>query len=111
MPVRGFGNKPFCDNTHQEVGFHHDGSLGKNGLLPEEASEDHTLAMDLTPNGPLLLRGEVEIRDAAGEVSYKGSKAVLCRCGSSASKPFCNGSHVRPGWREDHQGLKREGTD
>ena len=105
------GNKPFWDNSHHEVGFHHDGSLGKNGLLREEASEDHSLAMHLIPNGQLLLRGEVEIRDAAGEVLYKGSKAVLCCCASSASKPFCDGSHVRPGWRADLRGLKREGTD
>jgi hypothetical protein len=24
----------------------------------------------------------------------------LCRCGRSACKPFCDGSHVRTGWRE-----------
>ncbi len=52
-------------------------------------------------NGPLLLHGEVEIRDAGGETSYRGNKTALCRCGRSANKPFCDGSHARTGWRED----------
>ncbi|MDQ3182098.1 MAG: CDGSH iron-sulfur domain-containing protein [Actinomycetota bacterium] len=28
------------------------------------------------------------------------SRAALCRCGRSANKPFCDGSHTRTGWRE-----------
>lgn len=95
------GYKPFCDNTQKEIGFHHDGSLGGNRLSPEEASNGHALGVVPTPNGPLLLMGEVEVRDAAGEVSYRGSKTALCRCGRSANKPFCDGSHARTGWHED----------
>lgn len=95
------GNKPFCDNTHKEIGFHHDGSLGENRLSSEEASNGHALGFVPTPNGPLLLMGEVEVRDAAGEVSYRGSKTALCRCERSADNPFCDGSHARTGWHED----------
>lgn len=94
-------NKPFCDNTHKEVDFQHNGSLGENHLSPEEASKGNALAIVPTPNGPLLLRGEVEIRNAAGEASYRGGKAALCRCGRSGNKPFCDGNHARTGWRED----------
>ena len=95
------GNKPFCDNTHQEIGFSHDGSLDENHLRTEEASGDHALGILPAPNGPLLLKGEVEIQDATGTVSYTGNKTALCRCGRSANKPFCDGSHARTGWRED----------
>lgn len=95
------GNKPFCDNTHEEIGFSHDGSLGENRLSPSEASEDRTLTIVPAPDGPLLLHGEVEIRSALGESSYRGGKTALCRCGRSANKPFCDGSHARTGWRED----------
>jgi len=94
------GNKPFCDNTHKETGFSHDGSLGENRLSREEIPNGRALGVVPTPNGPLLLHGKVKIRDASGEVSYEGGKAALCRCGSSGNKPFCDGSHARTGWRE-----------
>ncbi len=95
------GNKPFCDNTHLETGFSHDGSLGENHIRTEEAPVGHTLGIVPAPNGPLLVHGQVELEDAAEEVSYSGNKAALCRCGRSANKPFCDGSHARTGWRDD----------
>ena len=38
---------------------------------------------------------------ADGTVIRETSKAYLCRCGHSAKKPFCDGSHKRVGWTED----------
>jgi CDGSH-type Zn-finger protein/uncharacterized Fe-S cluster protein YjdI len=93
-------NKPFCDNTHKEIGFRHEGSLGENLLSSGEAANGRALIVVPITNGPYLLRGEVEIRDAAGQSAYRGSKASLCRCGCSENKPFCDGSHTRTGWRE-----------
>jgi CDGSH-type Zn-finger protein/uncharacterized Fe-S cluster protein YjdI len=94
-------NKPFCDNTHKEIGFRHEGSLGENRLSSGEAANRRALRVVPITNGPYLLRGEVEIRDAAGRSAYRGSKASLCRCGHSENKPFCDGSHARTGRRED----------
>jgi CDGSH-type Zn-finger protein len=46
------------------------------------------------PDGPLVVRGTVEIADADGTVIEHGGGAVaLCRCGKSAVKPFCDGNH------------------
>lgn len=48
------------------------------------------------PNGPLSIQGKgITIKDAAGNVfDLAGREAVsLCRCGASANKPFCDGSH------------------
>jgi len=94
-------NKPFCDNTHKEISFRHEGSLGENRLSLGEAANGRALRVVPITNGPYLLRGEVEIRDAAGRSAYRGSKASLCRCSRSENKPFCDGSHARTGWRED----------
>ena len=46
-------------------------------------------------NGPYLVQGPIELRDAEGNVlDTAGKKAIaLCRCGSSANKPFCDGTH------------------
>ena len=48
-------------------------------------------------NGPFLVTGPFTLTDADGEV-YElpaGSSVVLCRCGHSANKPFCDASHKR----------------
>jgi CDGSH-type Zn-finger protein len=46
-------------------------------------------------NGPLIVSGEFELRDAGGNAfGLGGRKQIgLCRCGASANKPFCDGSH------------------
>jgi CDGSH-type Zn-finger protein len=47
-------------------------------------------------NGPLLVKGPMEIRDAAGNVvppKDASGTVALCRCGQSKSKPFCDGTH------------------
>lgn len=52
------------------------------------------------PDGPLIARGEFELRSTKGEVIPKGRRTVaLCRCGLSSIKPFCDGSHKTAGFR------------
>ena len=50
-------------------------------------------------NGPLLVRGGVKVLDAEGNVLFEGENAALCRCGGSANKPFCDGTHLTNGFR------------
>jgi CDGSH-type Zn-finger protein len=46
------------------------------------------------PDGPLLVRGEFEIRTADGTPVPQHRRTVaLCRCGKSTIKPFCDGTH------------------
>ncbi len=53
------------------------------------------------PDGPYEVTGPIEIADRNGQpVQPSAEKAYLCRCGRSANKPFCDGSHARTGWRE-----------
>lgn len=51
-------------------------------------------------NGPFKVTGPVQIVDAEGRefVVPQGSSIVLCRCGHSATKPFCDTSHKRLGF-------------
>ena len=52
------------------------------------------------PDGPLQLKGEVEVLDPQGNViPGKSGDVFLCRCGHSANKPFCDGSHKREGFK------------
>lgn len=44
-------------------------------------------------NGPYIITGSFEVVDAEGNV-FETKKAVsLCRCGQSANRPFCDGTH------------------
>jgi CDGSH-type Zn-finger protein len=51
-------------------------------------------------DGPLKVTGDVEIVSADGTVLRRMNEAWLCRCGRSANKPFCDGSHKRIGFRD-----------
>ena len=62
------------------------------------------MATKVTPlnNGPLRIEGEFEICDAGGQTFGLAGRTVisLCRCGQSANKPFCDGSHARTGFAD-----------
>lgn len=55
------------------------------------------------PDGPLLVRGAVQLCDENGEAIETARRTVaLCRCGLSAIKPFCDGTHKLAGFRTDN---------
>ncbi len=62
------------------------------------------MSTKITPlnNGPLRIEGEFAIYDAQGnQFGLSGRTAIsLCRCGQSANKPFCDGSHARTGFQD-----------
>ena len=46
------------------------------------------------PDGPLLVRGDFTVVDAAGrDVPGARRTSAFCRCGKSRDKPFCDGTH------------------
>lgn len=56
-------------------------------------------------DGPNMLVGTIEIRNAAGELIKTAKRVALCRCGASESKPFCDGSHKRIGFSDPGPSL------
>jgi len=91
-------NKPFCDSSHHEIGFNATGepASGKTDAL---AVRNGVLAIDPQLNGPLSVRGSLEITSGTGRVVSRVTAAKLCRCGGSATKPFCDGTHARIGFK------------
>jgi CDGSH-type Zn-finger protein len=53
-------------------------------------------------DGSIKVEGDFIILDPQGnEFGLAGRKAIsLCRCGASANKPFCDGSHKRIGFQD-----------
>jgi CDGSH-type Zn-finger protein len=60
---------------------------------------DGPLAIDPQTNGPLRVRGNLEIVSGTGRVIARVTSTYLCRCGGSSTKPFCDGTHAKIGFR------------
>jgi len=93
-------NKPFCDNSHIAAGFE---ATGEPETMPSEPLEVRGGALQVSPlrDGPLHVRGPLEICCGTGRTVTRTENVKLCRCGGSASKPFCDGTHARIGFRSE----------
>jgi uncharacterized Fe-S cluster protein YjdI len=67
-----------------------------DGVTPEPVAVG--VEVGPQPNGPLYLRGDIEVRDADGNLIRRTTRAALCRCGWSDNKPFCDTTHARIGF-------------
>lgn len=64
--------------------------------MSEQAATGPTI--DVTENGPYAIQGTVEVRDASGATVFEEGRTMLCRCGRSSNKPFCDGTHKKVGF-------------
>ena len=54
--------------------------------------------IEVVKNGPYRVSGACRVRNARGEDVPARGRFVLCRCGSSSNKPFCDGTHAKIGF-------------
>jgi len=90
-------HKPYCDNSHVAARFQASGEPPTQESTPLGV-RNGPLKVTAAPNGPLLVKGSVEICSGTGRTVTRTQKTALCRCGASADKPFCDGSHQRTGF-------------
>jgi CDGSH-type Zn-finger protein/uncharacterized Fe-S cluster protein YjdI len=91
-------NKPFCDGSHNAAGFSATGEPASRESTPL-AQRGGRLEIRPAPDGPLVVTGNVELCCGTGRTIDRVTQTRLCRCGGSASKPFCDGTHARIGFR------------
>jgi CDGSH-type Zn-finger protein len=61
-------------------------------------------------NGPYLVKGPVLLLDAEGnEFRSERATVALCRCGRSMTKPFCDGTHSKVGFRAAERAILKVG--
>lgn len=91
-------NKPFCDGSHAAAGF---AATGEPATRPSEMLESRGGRLDVQPipDGPLSVKGALELCSGTGRTIDRRTEMYLCRCGASASKPFCDGSHKKIGFK------------
>jgi uncharacterized Fe-S cluster protein YjdI len=62
------------------------------GTPATEHTEVETI-IEVTPNGPLMVYGNIKVKDSDGNETVKNKVTAFCRCGASGNKPYCDGSH------------------
>jgi CDGSH-type Zn-finger protein len=95
----GSANKPFCDNTHKTNGFTAPDVTEPQPIIDVETGGK--LHIETTTNGPLHITGNFTVLNSKGETIYQGTDETFCRCGGSANKPFCDGTHEKNGFIAD----------
>lgn len=91
-------HKPFCDGSHNDIHFQ---ATGEPATVASEplAQRGGVLEIEAEINGPLSVTGNLEICCGTGRTINRVSSTRLCRCGGSANKPYCDGTHRRIGFR------------
>jgi len=63
------------------------------------------VTIEIRPNGLYIINGPIELRDTNGNVLPTQPRTVLCRCGASTKKPFCDGTHSKIGFQAAAQAV------
>ncbi len=63
---------------------------------PKTSKNENSIKIETMKGGPFIVQNEgVRLLDKEGNLcETKGKSIALCRCGASANKPFCDGSHT-----------------
>jgi len=91
-------NKPWCDKSHVAIGFKASGEPPTTEAPAQLAKRNGPLSITPTRNGPLEVKGSLEICSGTGRTVQRTSQTWLCRCGGSSNKPFCDGTHAKIGF-------------
>jgi CDGSH-type Zn-finger protein len=64
-------------------------------------------------DGPYVVEGLEELSNSNEENLEIGGKVALCRCGASANKPYCDGTHKKIGFtnKTDNNEFDRQVAD
>ena len=69
-------------------------------------SSEKKTSITPTPDGPYLVNGLKNFVNQNGPIETKETMA-LCRCGGSANKPFCDGTHATVGSTDEKSNDRR----
>jgi 3-phenylpropionate/trans-cinnamate dioxygenase ferredoxin subunit len=69
------------------------------------------ITIEIIKNGPYIVKGEVELKDADGKSYPVEKRMALCRCGASTEKPFCDGTHSKIGFQAAEKAVPESAED
>lgn len=62
-------------------------------------------------SGGLWVRGGIPLRRQTGQTYEIRNRMVLCRCGQSANKPYCDGTHASIKWQDHLDAAPEEASE
>ena len=65
-----------------------------------DTEPDYTTQVGIIDDGPLWVTGGVPVTTSTGVELEQRNRVTLCRCGESANKPLCDGSHKEAGFAD-----------
>jgi CDGSH-type Zn-finger protein/ferredoxin len=65
-----------------------------------DTEPDNPVRVGVIDDGPLWVTGGVRVTTSDGRELESRARVTLCRCGSSANKPLCDGSHQKVGFKD-----------
>jgi len=89
--------KPFCDGTHRTNGFLDTAEAQPADPLGELCPAGPVVFTPI-PGGPLVANGPLTVQNGQKQTILNTIETALCRCGASANKPYCDGSHAGIGF-------------
>ena len=70
-----------------------------NGAQPQEETSSTETIVEIAHNGPLMVYGNLTVKDKDGNETHRNKVTAFCRCGASSNKPYCDGTHVKTGFK------------
>lgn len=64
-----------------------------------KAAESLDTKVEVLEDGPLLVYGTLKVTHKDGREETKNKTTAFCRCGASHNKPYCDGTHVKDGFK------------
>ena len=100
-------NKPFCDSSHIRIGFSDDRRPERTPAGQPETPHDQpgpravsAPSIRISHNGPYEVQG-FDLDSGNWPEGASRECFLLCRCGGSKNKPFCDGTHRRIDFQDD----------
>lgn len=91
------GSKPVCNGQHLEKEFLNPGKISEASEIAA-SQRPSKITLSCVKDGPITFRGRLRLHNQFNQECVK-MRGSLCRCGQSANKPFCDGSHSRTGFK------------
>jgi len=67
--------------------------MNSEGIKQGDVSAESIV--ETVPNGPLLVYGNIIVKEPNGQEVHKNRVTAFCRCGQSSNKPYCDGTHTK----------------